>query len=718
MVDVTNDSSTTLALADSTGVESVEFVVADGSDVTITGATTALSSTFTGVAAADTIATVTLSGLSTATDGGADAYTTNLNNADLADLVLAGVEAVTINLSGKDVDVADLSADALESLTITGGVNDATVTTENAVIGSGIAVQFVGLDTGETAVINAAGSTGAVTVNTTDDNDLTVTGGAGLLTVNNTADGTGASNDDNISVTVTAGAGGVDATIQAGDNAATATAINTVTFTGSAAADTVDISLVVNPTNITATTADESKSVNATINTGAGNDTITIDAAVVAVDAGVGDDTIVIADASDLTADDSVDFGDGIDTLSISSLESADFDGLAAAVLAKVTGYEKVSISDAYGAAALDLTKTEANYLIATTGVSDGDGTANEDMAVTVADAATVEFTDSATATQDDVLAITVKDAAAAGATANSLNIVLNTDDLVTANITVKASVASVETVNITTATTDEDTTTKDYILDLSTSSGITTVNIDGGEDLQFKAEASTSTVNGEDATGALTITQEAGAGAMLIKGGSGADDITAIGADVIYGNGGNDTITSDATNAITAYGGDGIDTFELDDSSIAKDFTVGDGGDVLKTTDNTAFTAIVTESATDLTLKVVAEATTYTSSVTVADGNVIAISTDTIADFDSKAEIDALFGGAGTTAFTAVTAGDEFTLLVADTTTGKVHVYDLEEDGTNTSLADAADTLTEIAILEGVSAADLGDMIAGNFVA
>ena len=313
------DSVQTFNFTDSTGLTSFEVVNIDDADVIVTGITVATTVTASGVAgvAADSVNTITLSGLSTATDGGQDAYTVNLNDADLGDLVIANVEAITLNASGKAVDVADLSASALESLTITGGVVDATVTTEAVVIGSGTAVAFAGLEAADAATIDASDATSAVTVTmaSDDDDDLVATGGAGKFTL--TMTGT----DDDGALTVTSGAGGLAVTLVGGDNAATATSMALVNVTGSAVVDTVNIAAVPNPTDISATAADESKTVNATVSTGDGNDVITIDAGVVNVDAGAGNDTLVVTTTGAITgaateAVDLIDLGAGTDTIS------------------------------------------------------------------------------------------------------------------------------------------------------------------------------------------------------------------------------------------------------------------------------------------------------------------------------------------------------------------------------------------------------------------
>jgi len=283
----------------------------------------------------------------------------------------------------------------------------------------------------------------------------------------------------------------------------------------------------------------------------------------------------------------------------------------------------------------------------------------------------------------------------------------------VTANVTYEVEVDDVENLNISAVTTDTDTTTKDYIYDGSANGSVTTVVITGTEDVQYTASTANQTI---DATGSGNYTIVGAAGAMTINTGAGNDDVTAAGADVVNTGAGNDTLTSDGSNAATFTGGAGTDTFEMDDSSVVKDFTVGAGGDVLKTTGN-SFDALITESATDLTLKVVAEATSYSTKIEITDNDVIGFSTDAIADFNTAAEIFALMGTAASDAFDVIDEQEEFTLLVADTTTGKVHAYDLL-GATNDGGAAESLTLVEFAVLEGVSADDLGSMVAANFVA
>jgi S-layer protein len=345
---IAGDNTTTLNLTDSTGTTAVNVNVVNDFDFTVAGITTATATTFIGAVAADTEATVTLRGLSATLDGGQDAYTVGVNNADLGVLTVAGVEELTLNASGADTDIAVLTAAALEKLVITGGSSDASVTTEDTQVGSGTAVNFAGLDTPvggtqEVAVIDASTSTGAVNIATDDDAAaMQVTGGAGLLTLNNTADN-GVDNA-NMEVTVTAGAGGVNVTLQGGGNLAADTAINMVTVTGSDVADTVSIAALAAPTNLTSTgVLNEANGINATVNTADGADTITINAGNVSLNTGDGNDTIVVGTWANVTATDSIDMGAG--TGDVVSTSEVTLSSTEAATMARFVGADVINTS-------------------------------------------------------------------------------------------------------------------------------------------------------------------------------------------------------------------------------------------------------------------------------------------------------------------------------------------------------------------------------------
>jgi Ca2+-binding RTX toxin-like protein len=309
------DNLVKLDLGDSTGVETVALTF--GADVT-TSLTGARAQDVTLKAGgATSVSTVAYSGLSSATDGGQDAKTINVAQIDLATLTVAAVEELTLNVSGTAGDIDTIAVAALEKLTITGGASSALASFALGTNGTSAndAIEFDGLDTGEIGVIDASQSTGNVVLEVDDSFDFTATGGAGKLTISNDSAGAAAASGT-AEVTITAGAGGINATIEGGANTAAATAITSVTITGSAAKDTVNIAGVVNPTDITSTAlVNEANATNATVTTGEGDDSITIDAGVVSIDAGAGDDTLTVTTFSAVTSADSINLGDGDDTV-------------------------------------------------------------------------------------------------------------------------------------------------------------------------------------------------------------------------------------------------------------------------------------------------------------------------------------------------------------------------------------------------------------------
>ena len=337
------DNLVKLDLGDSTGVETVALTF--GADVT-TSLTGARAQDVTLKAGgATSVSTVAYSGLSTATNGGQDAKTINVAQIDLATLTVAAVEELTLNVSGTAGDIDAIAVAALEKLTITGGASSALAAFALGTNGTSAndAIEFDGLDLGEIGVIDASQSTGNVVLEVDDSFDFTATGGAGKLTISNDSAGTAAA-AGTAEVTITAGAGGINATIEGGANTAAATAITSVTITGSAAKDTVNIAGVVNPTDITSTAlVNEANATNATVTTGEGADSITIDAGVVSIDAGAGDDTLTVTTFSAVTSADSINLGDGDDTVVTSE---ATLSVSQRATMARFVGAEAVTTTN------------------------------------------------------------------------------------------------------------------------------------------------------------------------------------------------------------------------------------------------------------------------------------------------------------------------------------------------------------------------------------
>jgi hypothetical protein len=254
--------------------------------------------------------------------------------------------------------------------------------------------------------------------------------------------------------------------------------------------------------------------------------------------------------------------------------------------------------------------------------------------------------------------------------------------------------------------------------------SGITINTVNGASGMTTVVGSVTAvgtTITGTNGVDAIT----GSTGADTINGGAGADDIDGgSGADVIDGGAGNDAI--DGTSGSTITLGAGNDTLEtLEGTTKAAtvtvtDFTMGavtaaGGGDVidLSGTGNTA-DGDLWATDDDSTVTVVVEGTT--AAVAWDDNDVLAMSTANYADYDTKAEVATLFGAA--VEFSAFANDDEATLFIAAADTGHTYVWALTEEASNTSIADAGDTVSLVGILEGVSAADLDLMVTGNTIA
>jgi hypothetical protein len=251
--------------------------------------------------------------------------------------------------------------------------------------------------------------------------------------------------------------------------------------------------------------------------------------------------------------------------------------------------------------------------------------------------------------------------------------------------------------------------------LDL-TSAGTDTLN---AATSTFDASAATGIVKaiasatGTEMTGgSANDTLTGGAGADVISGGAGNDTMDGkAGNDTITGGAGADTITGEAgLNTLT--GGAGVDQFVIeadDNDNIIKDFTAGAGGDTI-------------EFANDLLNQAAGDIETGAQSIQIAAkgvatgaGTTVRIVTDL--DFLTVAA-DSTFTEIETDLDTAMAAGDTFLTLTSGATTddiglivdgndGNSYVFTALNASTAGTLA-AADTITLVAVLEGVSVSDV----------
>ena len=335
----------------------------------------------------------------------------------------------------------------------------------------------------------------------------------------------------------------------------------------------------------------------ATYTGGAGKDTVTLatgTALTKAINLGAGDDTLVFGVAvTGSTA--ALNGGDGIDTL---SMTAANADALDAAKQTFYTGFERLTINNAFGAAdasvetlTLNLDNLGFTNYVTTSGTNQEVGFIDKLVLDKMSNNGTVVLT----ATGD--VAVNVTDAATG--TADVLNAVLSsTGNLNAGTLTA----ANVETVNISTVDTEvvvaPAVQTKNVDTLTLAADKATAVNVTGAADLTLTLTGSTkvTSIDGSTMTGGLTVTSLNTTAATTIKGGSGADVLTAAAgttADVLLGGAGNDTLTANA-GLSTLTGGEGNDLFVINVASanVNSYATITDfaAGDLLKVTGIASF--------------------------------------------------------------------------------------------------------------------------------
>ncbi len=452
--------------------------------------------------------------------------------------------------------------------------------------------------TTSTSNVEVLDTTGAnvatsATIAATGSNTLKLTDGLALASLTVTGSGSvDVSSVDLVKVaTLTAGDGGV--TFKNGDSTAT-----TFTATTGAGADT----LTVDGDNVK------------TISTGAGADKVTTaTAALVAtasIDLGAGDDTVTLhaTPAAGVT----LAGGEGTDTLAALTAGYEAIAAFSSTNLAKITGFEALSITDVLADTKnLDLSKVSGLVSFQTVGVAAA-GTAT--VSNVGADATVTIKGDIATNTGG--LTVTLKDATG---TSDVLNLVVNSNytenNDATATVqarTATVTAAGVETINVTSSGTGSATFTgaTGNLADGSnntlalTNTALTTLNISGAQQLTFNtadAQTKLATINAAANTAGVTISAAAtttatnakititgsataantltgSSNADTIVGGSKADSFTGrAGADTITGGAGNDTFVLTAAGDSTLVAMDVITDFSAN--------TVGQGANGAATT-------------------------------------------------------------------------------------------------------------------------------------
>lgn len=290
----------------------------------------------------------------------------------------------------------------------------------------------------------------------------------------------------------------------------------------------------------------------ATVNAGAGNDTVTI----TSLDG--------VADLVDNKV--TIDGGAGTDTLVMTEALAETLSALTAVEYAKkgITNFEKLTISTALDAA------VNTERLGLTTDVTLKAGSTTGAALNNMVSGATVAF-GGVHATQ--VLAVGIKGAADAGRNADVLNLVLSAEQTAdTSYGTVTA--ASVETINIDSSTGNDALTSFTNTLQVTATSA-ETINISGDMKFSLAVNATLAnnfvaldTIDASANTAGVTITLAGTstiyANAVTITGTAKADTITGgDGKDAINAGAGNDTVNSSAGADVITLGA-GTDTFVI----------------------------------------------------------------------------------------------------------------------------------------------------------
>ncbi|WP_284466711.1 beta strand repeat-containing protein [Diaphorobacter nitroreducens] len=617
----------TAAVAGATEVASVKFAaMTSGQTLVAGGLTFTASKDLTAAEAAATFANLTKNALPVANSDtqGSGVVANGTYTGAFTGWTSGAVSGDTVVFTSTALPAAA----AVGDLTF-GGTGTATVTTTtqgvNAV--TGVAAKL-GVVAGSASVTDANGTIKTITVDGYSTGTATTTSVLETLTLKNGGNFTAAASNATLALSLEKIAGASSIALAAaktinvntiGDNHAhidsaaletlnvsgtgvlqtesmTGAALKTVTVSGTAGLIlATNQSATVTSVNTTATTGSVTASIDgtkATYTGGAGKDTVTLatgTALTKAIDLGAGDDTVVF-DVAVTGSTAALNGGDGIDTL---SMTAANADALDAAKQTFYTGFERLTVNNAFGTndavvdtLTLNLDNLGFTNYVTTSGTNQLGGAIDKLVLDKLSNNGTVVLT----ATGD----VTVNVTDAATGTADVLNAVLSsTGNLAAGTLTA----ANVETVNISTVDTEvvvaPAVQTKNVDSLTLTADKATTVNVSGAADLTLTLTGSTkvTSIDGSTMTGGLTVTSLNTTAATTIKGGSGNDVLTAATgttADVLIGGAGNDTLVANAGMS-TLTGGAGNDLFVIGTASanVNSYATITDfaAGDLLKMT-------------------------------------------------------------------------------------------------------------------------------------
>lgn len=552
---------------------------ASGATVTFSDATIADGLVLGGTAAP----TKTYTAGSTASGGATTSNTVTLGNVVVDDNATAAIKTITLN-GFNDATLGGGSLDALTTLNLTNSSGDTALTS-----------------TSTTLALNANGITNAGGKAV----DLSTAGAVETLTLTTT----GTASDFDLvaekvkSLTIDAG---VALTLQDGTNYDGALETVVVKGAGAVSLGTVEstalksFSAADNTGGVTVSVSAKTADVHSTFTKyvlSQGNDNVTLTDATVnkAIELGAGDDTITLAAGTTALAA-NIDGGTGSNTL---VMDSADAAGASAGTTfeAKISGFDKLSLNAVATTAqdAVNLDNLDDIKYVISAGAADTKSVESSELTLdNMLDGGTLELTGDGAST-----VVNMKDATG---DADSFNIVTNVTTADKGHGTV--TVAGVETINITASDTqldDDGDGDVDAVSESAlylTADAATTVNVTGNADLDLTLAGSdvVELVDASTLSGSLTFT--ASLADLVVKGGTGADDLTANADDVaLYGGAGNDTLTVDGGLRVNLYGGAGADKFVISAgaSTTLDAYTVINGvdsGDVIELAGANKFSA------------------------------------------------------------------------------------------------------------------------------
>ena len=525
-------------------------------------------------------------------------FTSTTANSGLgADLVTAGTLGTVTTIQGKAHD-AGLAGGRMGVVAGAVTVNDASGTIKTITIdGVGAAnastntttvletLNLSNVAAGATVTVADTAATLALNVQglgtSTTDATLTITAAPLTLNVNSIGNNFVNLNAAATKVLNVSGTGVFDA-----DLSANLAALETVRVTESAGLMLkADVASTLKSVDTTGTTGAVTATINgglATYTGGAGVDTVTLVTAAAltkAIDLGAGDDTLSFGAVLVTGSTAALSGGAGTDTLSMSVTAA---DALDAKAQTFYTGFERLTLNNSFG---VNETITAAETLtlnLENLGFTNFVTTSGTNQLGKVDTLILDRMATNGTVVLTETGAVQVNVADAAGSTTDVLNVqVRSAGALVAGTLTA----ANVETINVSGVDTDAVAHANSLTL---TAAQATTVNVTGAPalTLTLTGSAKVTTIDGTAMTGGLTVQSVNTTSATTIRGGSGADVLTAATgttADVLIGGAGNDVLVANAGLSVLT-GGAGADVFRVATASLnvnshatITDFAVGD---------------------------------------------------------------------------------------------------------------------------------------------